>query len=65
MLFRSVEPNGSGYEMRMLQPPELALAMGFPKDYVWQRTTRREHIKLIGNAVSPPVMRAVVEALTS
>ena len=63
--FALVEPNGSGHEMRMLQPPELALAMGFPKDYVWQRTTRREHIKLIGNAVSPPVMRAVVEALTS
>lgn len=63
--FALVEPVGNSHEMRMLQPPELALAMGFPKDYVWQKTTRREHIKLIGNAVSPPVMRAVVEALIS
>jgi DNA (cytosine-5)-methyltransferase 1 len=63
--FALVEPNGNGHRMRMLQPPELAAAMGFPKDYHWPKSTRREHIKLIGNAVSPPVMRAIVEALTS
>lgn len=63
--FALVEPNANGHRMRMLQPPELAAAMGFPKDYHWPQFTRREHIKLIGNAVSPPVMRAIVEALTS
>jgi len=61
--FAFVRPNGSGYEMRMLQPPELAAAMGFPGHHVWARSTRRERIKLIGNAVCPPVMRAVVKAL--
>lgn len=63
--FALVQVNGNGHEMRMLQPPELAAAMGFPKDYLWPKTTRRERIKLIGNAVSPPVMKAVVEALIS
>lgn len=63
--FALVEPNGGQHEMRMLQPPELAAAMGFPADYLWPRTTRRERIKLVGNAVSPPVMKAVVESLIS
>lgn len=63
--FALVEPHGDGHRMRMLQPPELAAAMGFPKDYNWPESTRREQIKLIGNAVSPPVMRTIVEALTS
>lgn len=61
--FALVERNGSGHVMRMLQPPELAAAMGFPKDYRWPETTRRNRIKLIGNAVSPPVMKAVVSRL--
>lgn len=51
------------YNIRMLQPPELAAAMGFPDDYKWPESTRREKIKLIGNAVCPPVMKAVVECL--
>jgi DNA (cytosine-5)-methyltransferase 1 len=63
--FALVVPSDDGHEMRMLQPPELAAATGFPKDYRWPAITRREHIKLIGNAVSPPVMKAVVESLTS
>lgn len=52
------------YVMRMLQPPELALAMGFPADYVWPDTSRRNRIKLIGNAVCPPVMCAVITTAT-
>lgn len=63
--FALVEPTKNGHKMRMLQPPELAAAMGFPKNYAWPAITRREHIKLIGNAVSPPVMRAVVTSLIS
>ncbi len=61
--FALVKPNGKGHEMRMLQPPELAAAMGFPANYKWPDTSRRNKIKLIGNAVCPPVMKAIVEAL--
>jgi DNA (cytosine-5)-methyltransferase 1 len=62
--FALVSPNGHGHTMRMLQPPELAAAMGFPPDYKWPQSTRREKIRLIGNAVCPPVMKAVIESLT-
>ncbi len=61
--FALVKPTNSGHVMRMLQPPELAAAMGFPADYSWPDVTRRERIKLVGNAVAPPVMQAVIEAL--
>lgn len=61
--FALVRPSRHGHQMRMLQPPELAKAMGFPDEYVWPDVTRRERIKLVGNAVSPPVMKAVVESL--
>jgi DNA (cytosine-5)-methyltransferase 1 len=64
--FALVKKEGRRHVMRMLQPPELAAAMGFPPDYKWpDHITRREHIKLIGNAVAPPVMEAVVRALIS
>lgn len=63
--FAYVKPDESGYEMRMLQPPELAAAMGFPNCHEWPKTSRRNRIKLIGNAVCPPVMRAVVDALVN
>lgn len=62
--FALVRPNGDGHEMRMLQPPELAAAMGFPADYVWPKTARRNKIKMIGNAVCPPVMQAIVSHIT-
>jgi DNA (cytosine-5)-methyltransferase 1 len=62
--FAYVRPNGRGHEMRMLQPPELAAAMGFPSCHVWPETSRRNRIRLIGNAVCPPVMRDVVRTLT-
>lgn len=62
--FALVVPNGRGHLMRMLQPPELAKAMGFPRGYKWPDSTRRDRIKLIGNAVCPPVMKRVVQALT-
>ncbi|MBA3484914.1 MAG: DNA cytosine methyltransferase [Pirellulales bacterium] len=50
--------------MRMLQPTELAAAMGFPDSHVWPDTSRRNRIHLIGNAVCPPVMRDIVKHLT-
>lgn len=47
---------------RMLQPAELRRIMGFPADY-HLAGTRRDRIKLLGNAVCPPVMKAIVEEL--
>ena len=61
--FAFVRPNCNGHEMRMLQPPELAAAMGFPNYHVWPQSSRRERIKLIGNAVCPPVMQSIIKAL--
>jgi DNA (cytosine-5)-methyltransferase 1 len=62
--FALVRPNCVGHEMRMLQPSELALAMGFPRSFKFPSSaTRRDCIKLIGNAVCPPVMGAVVRSL--
>ena len=53
---------------RMLQPHEAAAAMAFPPDYIW-RGTKRERVKLAGNAVTPPVERdiasVIVEALSA
>lgn len=49
---------------RMLQPSELRAIMGFPADY-YLAGTRRDRIKLLGNAVCPPVMQAIVEEVLS
>jgi len=61
--FAYVRPAGRGHEMRMLQPPELAAAMGFPPRHRWAQSSRRDRIKLIGNAVCPPVMCSLVRHL--
>jgi DNA (cytosine-5)-methyltransferase 1 len=46
--------------------PELARAMGFGDDYVLDGVRqRRDRIKLLGNGVPPPVMKAIVETLTN
>lgn len=63
--FAYVRPSGTRYEMRMLQPTELAAAMGFPPSHSWPNASRRERIKLIGNAVCPPIMRDILLALIS
>ena len=46
---------------RMLQPPELAAAMGFPPEYRWPKV-KRHAVRLIGNAVHVEVARALVAA---
>lgn len=51
--------------LRMLQVPELQRAMGFSADYRLDHGTRRDRIKLLGNAVCPPVMRTLVQSLTA
>lgn len=51
---------------RMLEPHEVAAGMAFPTDYQWEGT-RRERVKMAGNAVTPPAARdliaCVVESL--
>jgi DNA (cytosine-5)-methyltransferase 1 len=61
--FAYVKPTPKGYMMRMLQPEELKLAMGFNKTYKLEAGIRRDKIKLMGNAVCPPVMNTIVSAI--
>lgn len=62
--FSLVVPTNKGHMMRMLQPEELKLAMGFSDDYTLDlNLTRREKIKLMGNGVCPPVMSEIISSL--
>jgi len=47
--------------LRMLQPHELALAQGFPVDYVLTGSKANKVAK-IGNSVPPPMVKALVQA---
>lgn len=64
--FAYVEPTPEGHMMRMLQPEELKLAMGYDKEFKLSLPgmPRRDKIKLMGNGVCPPVMEYIVKALT-
>lgn len=61
--FAFVTPTENGHMMRMLQPDELRRAMGFPDHYRFPDVSRRERVKLMGNAVCSPVMEAIVKML--
>jgi DNA (cytosine-5)-methyltransferase 1 len=62
--FALVVPSKKGHMMRMLQPEELKLAMGYSNDYKLNlELTRREKIKLMGNGVCPPVMTEIINNL--
>lgn len=61
--FAFVKRRNNQHVMRMLQVPELKAAMGMPKCFFTRTNSRRNSIKLLGNAVCPPVMRAVVRSL--
>jgi DNA (cytosine-5)-methyltransferase 1 len=64
--FALVKPDTEhGHVMRMLQVPELQAAMGMPKKMKLEAGTRRDRIKMIGNAVCPPVMKRVIRLLTN
>ncbi|MEE5067350.1 DNA (cytosine-5-)-methyltransferase [Pseudomonas alliivorans] len=63
--FAVVVPTVKGHMMRMLQPEELRNAMGFPDNYKFPEVTRRDKVKLMGNAVCSPVMEAIVKAIIS
>ena len=58
--FAFAKPTESGHVMRMLQPEELKLAMGWPKKYKLNHGTRRDKVKMIGNAVCSPVMKHII-----
>jgi DNA (cytosine-5)-methyltransferase 1 len=49
---------------RMLQPHEIKLAMAFPPSYI-VKGTKREQVKLAGNAVTPPVMQMILERVAA
>lgn len=62
--FALVVPKQGEHKMRMLQPEELKLAMGFSEDYDLNlNISRREKIKLMGNGVCPPVMTSIIKNL--
>jgi DNA (cytosine-5)-methyltransferase 1 len=63
--FAFVKREAGEHVMRMLQVPELQIAMGMPRRYKLRYGTRRDRIRMMGNAVCAPVMRAVVHTLTS
>ncbi len=46
----------------MLQPEELKLAQGFPKNYDLGDNTKTTKVRLIGNSVPPPFAEAIVRA---
>jgi DNA (cytosine-5)-methyltransferase 1 len=63
--FALVKPNGErSRAMRMLQVPELQIAMGMLGMSI-KHGSRRERIKLLGNAVCSPVMKSVIKSLTA
>lgn len=54
-----------GDEMRMLTVPELRCAMGFPDDYWLPEDRTCDSVKLLGNAVCPPVARELVRQVVA
>ena len=64
--FALVKPDTEhGHVMRMLQVPELQAAMGMPVKMKLEAGTRRDRIKMIGNAVCPPVMKHVIKSIVA
>ncbi len=61
--FGLVRHNGREWTIRMLQPPELARAMGVPKSHIFPVGTRRDKVKLCGNGICSPVLKEVITQL--
>ena len=49
---------------RMFEPHEVAAGMAFPTDYLWSGT-RRERVRMAGNAVTPPCARDLIGAVAA
>lgn len=54
--------SGSG-PARRLAYRECAALQGFPRSFAWKRGSVRERFQMIGNAVPPPLFKAVVSGL--
>lgn len=48
---------------RMLEPHEIGRAMAFRPDYQLSPTSKRDKVRLFGNAVTPPVAEIITSAL--
>jgi DNA (cytosine-5)-methyltransferase 1 len=69
----TVDIDGASYVitdigLRMLEPRELALAMGFPSWYRWEKAdgsplTKRDAVKMIGNACPVGTVKALIKAV--
>jgi DNA (cytosine-5)-methyltransferase 1 len=57
-------PDVADCGFRMLSPKEIQSAMAFPASYVLTGT-HREQIKQLGNAVTPPVMKLLIERVVA
>ena len=55
-----IDPNDCTF--RMLEPHEIAAGMSFPADYEWAGT-KRDRVRMAGNAVTPPAARDLVWAV--
>jgi DNA (cytosine-5)-methyltransferase 1 len=62
--FAYVKPSPDGHLMRMLQVPELKASMGMPETFCISQGSRRDRIKILGNAVCPPLMKSAIRCLT-
>jgi DNA (cytosine-5)-methyltransferase 1 len=61
--FGLVEWTSNAPTLRMLQVPELKRAMGFDERFAMRHGNRRDKIKLLGNAVSPPIVTEILRRL--
>lgn len=51
-------------DARRLAYQECAALQGFPKKFRWRRGSIRDRFQMVGNAVPPPLFRAVVSSLS-
>jgi len=61
--FALVTPSPEGHRMRMLQPSEIARAMGLPATHRFEKGSRRDRIRLCGNGICAPVMTHILDSL--
>ena len=62
-LLNITEDDVMACRFRMLEPHEIAAGMAFPSTYLWQGT-KRERVRLAGNAVTPPVARDLLTVIS-
>ncbi|ADP83821.1 DNA cytosine methyltransferase [Pseudofrankia inefficax] len=54
-----------GCRFRMLTVGEIGAAMAFPTDYLMAGATRRDQVRMYGNAVTPPAARLLAERVVA